>query len=796
MKTQRLLQPGLHLMGRLRLRTKIILMLLVLGVPCLALLALNQGDRRSAWLATSLELDGLAVAHAATGTAAELRALRAAVARAGTEATPSGAAPSLAAAALRERVDALEAAIGTHTRLALQDEWAAARRHLDEALSTAVANPERAAAVLGNAERAMHALLSQATHASGIDLEADPAIFYRQQMAFDRLERLADALADVQVDALAVHGRDAAATATLAAAHERQLARLASQLTVGSQSLTAPAQGQPASSFSQQRRLDDLRLRLQQMAQGAAPAAVIEAAAHAAEAVQSQQREMLATMAHDLDARRQHLAWSALAQGSLALLAFLLAAYLATAWYHAMNDGLNDLGRGVAAVGHGDLTQRIDVRGHDEVAGIATVIEQNHQRLSQIVAHIRSSAVRVAGAGEAMADASQALADRTEEQASSVQQAARVFDRLREEVERNAQAAGEVDEITTRLCRQAEEGSAAMHESVQHMGRLEASAARMAEIITTIDDIAFQTNVLALNAAVEAAKAGEAGRSFAVVATEVRQLAQRCGTAAGEIRNLIRESVDEVGTSVTHIHGVGNTLDQLVHGVQEVSKRLSTIAESCGHQASGLDEVMQGVTQLESITRQNQHMGEESKRSAHTLADRARALAEGVAGMRLRQGSADEALAITRAAHELVKRVGLDQARATFYERGSRFLNRDLYVFVLDREGAYVLHGAKPEVEGRHAQALVGVHGERFRESVWEAASQPGGGWAEYQMLDASTGQIHPKESFVMPLDENLLIGCGVYLTMPTRSPGATAEPVAAAAQPAAMPALSLTPAA
>ncbi|MFG5410565.1 methyl-accepting chemotaxis protein, partial [Piscinibacter sakaiensis] len=300
--------------------------------------------------------------------------------------------------------------------------------------------------------------------------------------------------------------------------------------------------------------------------------------------------------------------------------------------------------------------------------------------------------------------------------------------------------------------------------------------------IGVIDGIAFQPNILALNAAVEAARAGEAGRGFAVVAGEVRNLAQRSSAAAGEIRALIKDSTEQVGGSVTRINRVSETLAAVVAGVQDVSTRLRGIADASVEQSTGLREMTASVGNLDEITRQNAFMVEESTLASQELVERADRLRGAVASIRLRQGSADEARALVERAIAQVQQVGLLRAAEAFRDRSQGYVDRDLYIWVVDRQGTYRVHGAKPGSEGQRVHAIPGIDGDRFVADVWAVAGR-GGGWVEYDILNLETGQVQPKASYVVPIDDQLALGCGVYrqVDAPAASPATAAAAVGTA---------------
>jgi hypothetical protein len=278
-----------------------------------------------------------------------------------------------------------------------------------------------------------------------------------------------------------------------------------------------------------------------------------------------------------------------------------------------------------------------------------------------------------------------------------------------------------------------------------------------------IDGIAFQTNILALNAAVEAARAGEAGRGFAVVATEVRQLAQRSGSAAAEIRHLISQSTEQVGQSVSRIQRTNGSLDAVVSGVRDVSDKLRGIAQASAQQSTSLEEVSRSVGSLEQITQQNATMVEESARASGDLVNRASLLTSAVGAIRLRQGSADEARAMVDRAVKLIHERGLQAAAEQFRSAQGGFLDRDLYVFVTDRDGRYHVHGAKPAMEGKLVHEVPGIDGDRFARESWAATT--GNHWVEYSIINQQTGKVQPKASYVVAISDRLLVGCGIYAT-------------------------------
>jgi methyl-accepting chemotaxis protein len=166
---------------------------------------------------------------------------------------------------------------------------------------------------------------------------------------------------------------------------------------------------------------------------------------------------------------------------------------------------------------------------------------------------------------------------------------------------------------------------------ISTMADISKSSAKIADIITIIEGIAFQTNILALNAAVEAARAGEEGRGFAVVAGEVRSLAQRSSSAAKEIKYLIDTSVERVSAGSGLVGEAGTTMTRITQAVKRVTDIMSEISAASGEQSRGISQVATAVTQMDAVTQQNAALVEEAAAAAQSLEDQAKSLKDALA---------------------------------------------------------------------------------------------------------------------------------------------------------------------
>jgi len=271
------------------------------------------------------------------------------------------------------------------------------------------------------------------------------------------------------------------------------------------------------------------------------------------------------------------------------------------------------------ALARGELHHHSAVDGRDELSRLQQALGVATAQLRQTLVGIRTASDSVRDASGEVASGSSDLSSRAEQQACSLEQTAASVQQLTVTVRNNAETAHQANQLATSASQAAAQGGTAMDELVRRMGGIRQSSSRIAEIISVIDGIAFQTNILALNAAVEAARAGEQGRGFAVVASEVRNLAQRSAQAAREIKTLIIDSVEQIGSGSAMVSDTGISIAALVHQVQQVSQMLGQISNASNEQQQGIGQISQAINQLDQMTQQTAALVERSSQTSQAL---------------------------------------------------------------------------------------------------------------------------------------------------------------------------------
>ncbi|RVT49297.1 methyl-accepting chemotaxis protein [Rubrivivax albus] len=292
------------------------------------------------------------------------------------------------------------------------------------------------------------------------------------------------------------------------------------------------------------------------------------------------------------------------------------------------------LAQAVERVSAGDLGSIAGVRQAPE-GSVLALLGTMQVNLSRLVADVRRGSDSIATASSQIAQGNQDLSGRTEQQASSLQQTAASMEQLGSTVRQNADNARQANQLAQGASAVAVKGGEVVGQVVETIKGIQAGSRRIADIIGTIDGIAFQTNILALNAAVEAARAGEQGRGFAVVAGEVRTLAQRSAQAAREIKSLITDSVERVESGSVLADQAGATMSEVVSAIRRVTDIVGEISSASAEQSQGVSQVGDAVSQMDQATQQNAALVEESAAAAESLRQQAQALVNAVAVFKL-----------------------------------------------------------------------------------------------------------------------------------------------------------------
>ncbi|CAB3820614.1 methyl-accepting chemotaxis protein [Achromobacter deleyi] len=325
-----------------------------------------------------------------------------------------------------------------------------------------------------------------------------------------------------------------------------------------------------------------------------------------------------------------------IAIGSLAVVSGLLLAVLLT---RGITRPLSQAVRVARTVAANDLTSTINVTSRDEIGQLMQALQSMNAMLVGTVARIRTGVDSIASASGEIAAGNTDLSSRTEQQAASLEETAASMEELSSTVKQNADSAKQANQLAAAASDTASRGGATVSEVVSTMSAISASSVKIADIVSVIDGIAFQTNILALNAAVEAARAGEQGKGFAVVAAEVRTLAQRSAQAAKEIKVLIEDTVSKIRQGSGSAERAGATMQEIVSSVQRVTDIMGEIAAASAEQADGIEQVNRAVSQMDEVTQQNAALVEEAAAAAGSMQDQAAELTRAVSAFKLPGGS-------------------------------------------------------------------------------------------------------------------------------------------------------------
>ncbi|MGB6006906.1 methyl-accepting chemotaxis protein [Castellaniella sp.] len=333
-----------------------------------------------------------------------------------------------------------------------------------------------------------------------------------------------------------------------------------------------------------------------------------------------------------------HLEWVVVIVGVSMVIALLAAVAAYLFLQRVVLRPLRRAGEHFDRIAAGDLTATIDVPSRNEIGVLYLAMQRMQEGLVRMVAQVRGGVGEIRLGSQEIFAGNTDLSGRTEQQAASLQQTAASMEQLAGTVRQNSDNAAQADQLAKGAAEVAQRGGAAVSSVAETMTGITGSSKKIAEIVSVIDGIAFQTNILALNAAVEAARAGEQGKGFAVVAGEVRSLAQRSAQAAKEIKGLIEDSVVRIREGSERVQDAGRIMEDIVQSVQGVTAIMNEISSASREQAEGISQINAAVTDMDQVVQQNAALVQEAASAAGSLQDQAEHLSAAVSAFRIQEG--------------------------------------------------------------------------------------------------------------------------------------------------------------
>lgn len=442
----------------------------------------------------------------------------------------------------------------------------------------------------------------------------------------------------------------------------------------------------------------------------------------------------------------------------------LIAIYKLTAFAVYITVTGNQVRMGLERIGRGDLSGVDESDRWSTVRGVQVErVTRMNATLVDLVSQVRGSSNNILDAAQTIARGNNDLADRTEHQASTLEELASTMEELASTIQENARRCGDASSLTEDFSSTVANGAQRVKAVAQSMQKVNDSAKNIGEIVGLIEGIAFQTNILALNASVEAARAGDQGRGFGVVANEVRALAGRSAEAAKEIKRLIDVSTQNVSESARGIEEAARTMDDVVANVHVIAEVVRGIASASGEQAHATDEVNRAITQMETVTQHNAALVQQAAAATLDFQNEVRAMDETLIQFQTdKVAGRDEAVALVKRGVRHIGAAGLQKACDDFDDPKGGFIYGEFYLVVYDLSGTRLAYGAEPWKRGENVAGIRDVDGKPHVQIMLERARSKAFGWVEYNWTNPTSGNIELKTVYFERV-QDAIVGSGVY---------------------------------